>query len=260
MHRRLVITALVATFLAAACGATGATPAPSAGGPVDLTGSWQLASGTVDGAPFPVVADSPITLTVQGTTIGGRAACNQYGGELTVVDGAPRFMMSHMTEMACQEPAMAAEAAFSAALPRVTAASRDGERLTLSGPGVELAFDRLEPPPLAELVGTEWVLESLVVGAAVSSVAGDPATLRLDAGGTFTGGTGCRTFSGKWIQADGGIRPAELRMDQTDCDPALQPQDGHVVGVLEGFRASIDGQTLTLTGDGGAGLVYRAAG
>ena len=138
MHRLLLIAALAASLVAAACGSAAT---PSAGGPVDLTGTWQLASGTVDGAAFPVVPGSQVTLTVQGTTIGGRAACNQYGGELTVVDGAPRFSMTHMTEMACEEPVMAAEAAFGAALPRITGAARDGDRLTLTGQGVELVFE-----------------------------------------------------------------------------------------------------------------------
>ena len=138
MTRLLLITVFAASLIVTAC-ASAATP--SAGGPVDLTGSWQLASGTVDGAAFPLVADAPITLTVQGTSISGRAACNQYGGELSVVDGGPRLSMTHMTEMACEEPAMAAEAAFSAALSRITEAGRDGGRLTLTGPGVDLIFE-----------------------------------------------------------------------------------------------------------------------
>jgi hypothetical protein len=45
---------------------------------------------------------------------------------------------------------------------------------------------------------------------------------------------------------------------QGECPADLAEQDGHIVGVLEGFRASIDGQQLTLTGDGGEGLIYRA--
>lgn len=259
MHR-VLLSAAFAALLVAACTAAGA-PSPSVAGPIELTGDWQLASGTVDGAPFPMPAGAQITLTVKGTTIGGRAACNHYGGDLVVdADGTPRFNVSSMTEMACEEPVMAAESAFLAAMSRIRDVGRDGDRLTLRGQGLELVFDRLAPPPVAELVGTDWVLESLVDGDAVSSVAGDPASLRFDAGGTVAGGTGCRTFSGKWIEANGGITFPEWGMDQTECDPALQSQDSHVVGVLEGFRVAIDGHTLTLMGDGGQGLVYRAAG
>jgi heat shock protein HslJ len=139
MHRLLTFIVLASAVVVVGC-----TPreTPATAGPVSLEGDWHLASGTVDGAPFPIVAESPITLTVQGTEITGRAACNQYGGTLSVVDGGPRLSMTSMTEMACEEPAMAAEAAFSAALPRVTAAARDGERLTLTGQGLELVFER----------------------------------------------------------------------------------------------------------------------
>jgi hypothetical protein len=45
-----------------------------------------------------------------------------------------------------------------------------------------------------------------------------------------------------------------------ECAPDLADQDGHIWSVLEGFRASVEGDTLTLTGDGGVGLIYRARG
>ena len=115
----------------------------------------------------------------------------------------------------------------------------------------------LTPPvPVADLVGTDWVLESLISGDAVASVAGKPATLRLAAARTFSGSTGCRTFTGRWVEANGGITPTDLAMDG-ECPPELAAQDGHIVGVLEGFRVSIDGDVLTITGNGGEGLSYR---
>lgn len=256
MHRVWVLATLMAASIVAGCGVT---PAPSPAPPIDLSGDWQLDRGTVDSAPFPVVDDAPITFSVKGTEIGGRSACNHYGGVIVMDGGGPRFEMTSMTAMACEQPVMAAEAAFVAVLPRLSGATRDGDLLMLTGQGVELVFGRLEPPPLAEVVGTVWVLDSLVVSDVAASAAGDQATLRLGAGGTLAGGTGCRTFSGRWVPANGGITVTELAMDQTECDPALAQQDGHVVGVLEQFRASVDGQTLTLTGDRGNALVYRAS-
>jgi heat shock protein HslJ len=259
MTSRSPSIALIIGVIVAGCSVGSASPpAPSAGGMVDATGDWQLASGVVDGAPFPIVADAPITFAVTGTQVGGRSACNHYGGEIVFENGQVKLRSTGMTQMACPDPIMAAEAAFHAALARITGATRDGDRLVLSGPGVELTFDRLPPVPVAEMVGTDWVLESLVLGDAVSSVAGERATLRLDAGGTFKGSTGCRTFSGKWVLANGGVTPTDLGMDQTECPAALADQDSQVVGVLEGFRAAVDGQQLTLTGERGQGLIYRA--
>jgi len=246
-------------FLIGVAGCSASTPAPSAGGGVDATGDWQLTSGVMDGAPFPVVPDAPITLTVTGTQIGGRSACNHYGGEIVVENGNVRLRVSSMTEMACLEPAMAAEAAFHAAIGRIAGATRAGDRLILSGPDVELTFDRMAAVPIAELVGTDWVLESLISGDVVSSVAGEAATLRLEPGGTFAGSTGCRRFRGRWVTANGGIAPTDFGMEGTECPASLADQDGHIAAVLGGFRASVDGRMLTLTGDGGDGLVYRTA-
>ena len=141
MQRAGILATVVMSIVLGACDTS--APDPSGAGPVDVTGHWQMTSGTIDGVVLAVLDDAPITLSVTGTQISGRAACNQYGGEVTVEDGRPRFSLTSITEMACPEPAMAAEAAFTAALPRVVDAARDGDRLTLSGPGVELAFDRL---------------------------------------------------------------------------------------------------------------------
>jgi heat shock protein HslJ len=246
-----VFRILVAAILVVGCG-------ESTSSPVDVSGVWQLTGGTVDGAPFPVVPDAPVTLSVAGSEIGGRSPCNHYGGRIVVDGGGSRFEMTSMTAMACEQPVMAAEAVFVAALPRIRGATLDGDRLILAGTGVELTFDRLPPVPVADMVSRDWVLESLISGDMASSPAGEPATLRLEASGTIGGSTGCRTFRGRWVLANGGVMPTDFGMDQTECPPQLAEQDSHVVGVLEGFRVSVDGQQLTLAGDRGRGLIYRA--
>lgn len=259
----LPIALLAAALSLAACG-TPTTPSPTAppdggGGMVDATGDWILVEGTAGGAPIPIVAGSDITMSVAGSQISGRSACNQYGAEIIVADGAIRFGLMSMTAMACDDPVMAAEASFVAALDDVRGASLDGDRLTLAGDGVSLVFERLAPPPTADIVGTTWVLDTLFTADAATSVMGDRATLRLDEDGSLTGSTGCRTFTGRWTEANGEIVFADYAMDQTECDPALSDQDGHVVGVLgDGFRATVDGQRLTLTAQRNQGLGYVA--
>jgi heat shock protein HslJ len=164
-----------------------------------------------------------------------------------------------MTAMGCEEPAMAAESAFMAALAVVeTIGGADGQ-LVLRGPRVELRFDALAPPPTADLVDTTWVLDTLFVGDIASSPLGDPATLELRSDGTFSGSTGCRTFSGEWLEQGAQIIAPSFGMDQADCPPELSQQDGHVVTVIgDGFVPTVEGDLLTLTDPGGVGLVYRA--
>ncbi len=147
------VVVAIAIFLLAAC-TTGPAPstagspsAPGASGGtgdgmLDASGDWRLVEGSSGGVAIPIVPDADITLTVEGSRVSGRAACNQYGGEVVVADGQVRFGPLAMTEMACDEPLMTAEAAFLGAMGDVRAASLDDDRLTLTGDGVQLVFER----------------------------------------------------------------------------------------------------------------------
>jgi heat shock protein HslJ len=272
MNIRLALgSALI--VIVAACGGGTATPsasspgspapsdAPNPGssaGAFDSSGPWLLTSGSADGQPIPIVDGTRITFEVQGANVSGQSACNQYFGSIVVDGGIVRIDGLGGTEMACEEPVMQSEAAYLAALARVTAARQDGEALVLLGDGVELRFERLQPPPTAEIVGTDWILESLVMGDAVASTIGEPAMLVLRDDGTLAGFTGCRTFEGRYVVSGDEVEFTDFALDG-ECAGGPADQDAHIVDVLEGgFRASADGQMLTLAGDGNVGLIYRA--
>jgi heat shock protein HslJ len=157
-------------------------------------GSWQLVSGTLDGVAIPLVESHPVTLEVVAGEVGGTAACNHYG--VVFVANGPTEMS--MTAMACEPEVMRSETAYMTAISRADDAFVEVERLVVTGDGVELTFTRLDSVPVADLVGTTWVLESLVRGDSVSSVAGDRATLVLHDDGTFEGSTGCRSIGGRY--------------------------------------------------------------
>lgn len=252
MRSSVVVIALVL----AACRPTGAVPTPSAVGEIELAGPWELIAGT----DVPIVDDHPITLTFTGSDVGGVSACNQYGGRVSLEGGSFTIAELGMTDMGCEPAILAAEEAYLAAIVQVDRAALDGNELVLSGPDVELRFARLAEPPTAELVAQEWVLETLFVGDVASPAQGAPATLELASDGTFTGSTGCRSFSGQWIEAGNQIDAPIMGMDEQECPADLQAQDGHVGSVVgDGFVPTIDGDLLTLTDPGSIGLVYRAA-
>jgi heat shock protein HslJ len=257
--RRATIALLALAGLLAACGASQSDPSDPEASDGGVIGDWVLTGGSIDGDDAPVLPDHRITMTITGSTIGGSAGCNSYGGEITM--GADGLHVDNLlqTEMACEEPAMAAEAAYMAALVRVREIVRDGEELVARGDGVELRFAALPPPPTAELVGTTWVLDTMLVGDVAASPMGEPATLELSEDGTFTGSTGCRTFSGEWIEQGDQIQAPSWSMDQTTCPAELSTQDDHVVSVIgDGFIPTIEGDLLTLLDPGGIGMVYRA--
>lgn len=234
---------------------------PVSSGPFlpSMEGSWELVSGTVDGTPIPIVEGHPITLDVSGDGFGGIAACNHYGA---VIDpppapGEPYEIFS--TAMAClDEGVMESEMAYLAAVERVAGAAEDGDELVLLGEGTELRFRATEPPPVASMTGTVWVLEGLIEGDAVSSVMGEPATLELFTDGSVLGSTGCRTLAGRYEISGADVVFTELTMSG-ECSDELAFQDNHVTSVLgDGFDARIDGANLTLTSRGHLGLLYRA--
>ncbi len=225
----------------------------SAGGP---DGVWVLVSGV------PTVQGAAITISFDGSQIGGRAACNTYGGTASIGDGTIAIPAGgpggtfFMTEMGCEPQVQASEQAFVDAIFAVTAWSIDGGQLVLSGPAVTLVFDPVAPIATSDLVGTEWVLQSLIDGDAATSVAGDEATLLLSEDGTVAGSTGCRTLSGTWVVRSGEVFFPEFSADGA-CPPDLAGQDGFIVGVLgDGFRPDISGNRLEVTDASGQGLIY----
>jgi len=155
---------------------------------------------------------------------------------------------------------MESERLYLEALAGVESLSMEGDRLTLGGEGIELVYVALPPVPAEALTGTVWVLDSLILGDSVSSVGGERATLELFSDGSMLGSTGCRSLSGSYVITGAEVTITEMAAEG-DCPAQLQDQDNQVVTVLgDGFRAGVDGDTLTVTSSGDQGLVYWAEG
>lgn len=267
-HRSLVLALAAALLALTGCGGGGSggvTARPGAGGSPD--GSWTLVSGTgPDGALAPVAGRAP-TLTVDGATVGGTAPCNSYGAT-AAVDDRGGFAVSGLaaTEMACAEPAVTAlEAAYLAAFRAVRTAAVDGDRLVLTGRGVELRYERAPVVPDAPVEGTRWLIEGLVSGtgdsASVSSPVGEP-FLRLQ-DGLLTGNGGCADLAGTYTLDGGRLVVADLRPARAagaDCGPENVAQDEVVAQLLRGpLTVEVRERTMTLTG-AAAGLSLFAPG
>lgn len=227
---------------------------------VDAVGDWQLEAGVLDGRPLPLLVQHPVTMLVEPDRVSGTAACNHYGAQLQQAGASFRLAELGGTAMGCEPAVMDLETAVLRALGRVTTAARVDGRLLLSGPGVELRFVASETIEPGALIGTEWTLDTLLQRDVASSAGGDPATLVLDADGTFTASTGCRTLAGRYIVRGGEILVTQMLANGT-CPPDLEAQDGQVIEVLgDGFRPTVEGERLTLTDPGGLGLGYANAG
>ena len=140
-----VLVALVTAFvLLPACGATHEGGSRSG----DVEGEWKLVSGVGPDGKIETVDGYPITLALVGGEISGTAACNSYGGSVTIRDD--RFVIEQLskTEIACTaEGVMASEDAYVRALQDVDRIRYVSGRLVLAGRSTELEFERVESLP-----------------------------------------------------------------------------------------------------------------
>lgn len=219
-------------------------------------GTWRLVVGEVDGTPLALVATHPVTLRVDGDTVGGTSACNSYGGTLRLDGNRASIDEIYMTEMACiEDGVMELEAAYLEALGLIDTAAVDGVHLVLSGEGVTLRFEVVEPEPDALLIGTTWLLETLVDGETASTPAAD-ASIRFEEDGTVTGHNGCNGFGGTYDPDDGF---SDLFQTLIGCMDAVADQETHFMGVLGSQPTlAIEGSQLTITAPDGRALVFRS--
>ncbi|MFP5342753.1 MAG: META domain-containing protein [Candidatus Limnocylindria bacterium] len=77
--------------------------------------SWTVVS--IDGAP--TLPDSPPTLDFTPDGLSGTTGCNRYGGTFRTERDAFSAVLGVMTEIDCDDPRSAQEAAFVAALAKV---------------------------------------------------------------------------------------------------------------------------------------------
>ncbi|MCW2699891.1 MAG: uncharacterized protein JWQ45_1426 [Blastococcus sp.] len=254
--RRCAFLVLIVVLAACADPAGSREPAIPA---THLFGEWELVEGLSGDTQLPQPAGRRATITVDADHVGGTSFCNNYGSSYRV--SGSRFILHGLggTDMACEPDVMTAETAYLRALAAVEDATVEDEELRLTGGGTLLRYQRVPAVPVSDVVGTRWVLETLVDGEIAGSVAGEPAVLVLARDGGLSGSTGCRAFSGRWAGTGDALAFSELHAEGA-CPADVRSQDEQVLAVLDGgATTSVDADRLTLTRSDGLGLVYRGS-
>lgn len=265
---------LLALFLAAsACGqeripqagAADSTSTSTASEPWGRT--FLSTSVTENGQPKPLVQGTRITLNFfnDGHRLGAQAGCNQMGGPASFQGG--RLVVNDMatTEMGCDPPRHAQDEWLARFLTSKPSWARSGTTLTLDNGSVRVVLeDREVADPDRPLLGTKWVVDTIVEREAASSVpAGVEAYLTFEDGKSFRGNTGCNGMGGNSVvdEPRSTITFSEVITTKMACDDDRMRVERAVLATLDGdVRYQIDADVLRLDGSGGRGLRLRAAG
>ena len=139
----------------------------------------------------------------------------------------------------------------------------DGDALRLeSGTTIIELTDREAADPDRPLETTQWQLDGIVDGDAVSSVpAGAGATLQFEDGQVRFAIEGCNQGGGDVTIADTTIEIGQMTTTLMGCASPAADVEAAVTSVLAGeITYAVEAGNLTLTHPSGRGLVLRAAG
>ncbi|NCC31381.1 MAG: META domain-containing protein [Chloroflexia bacterium] len=214
-----------------------------------LNGAAPLSEGTPISAEF----------DTEGS-VAGSAGCNRYFAGYTVADGTLSITQAGSTMMACEDALMAQEQAFLEQFGRATSYAIDGNTLTITlDDGATLVFERAEEEVTTnELTGTNWTLTSINGEAPLSE--GAPISAEFDSEGRITGSAGCNRYFADYTVANGTLSISQAGSTRMACEEAIMAQEQAFLDQLS--RATsyvIDGETLTITIDDGATLVFEQA-
>ncbi|MDL2344574.1 META domain-containing protein [Deinococcus sp. MIMF12] len=261
------LTTLTTLALAGAhqsASAQSAAAQPAAAQAPALSGiTWTLVLTQQDGRTFAPVGAGRPTLRLDGRTASGSAGCNTYRGAYASRADVLRFGPLATTRRACAAAVGAGETRFLNLMGQVTGYQLSGQTLTLfAGPRDRLTFRAggaaTTPPEATVSLNGSWQLAG---GTALRPLAENVPSLTF-AGNQVSGSAGCNRLTGS-VQAQAGrVTFGPLATTRRACAPAVNAQESAFLRFLgeSSLRASVQGQTLTLTAASGRTLVFRRVG
>jgi len=264
--RRALPLAAAAVVLAAcllAAGCTGQAPGGQDNTTVPETvldgTAWDLLSYEQNGSMKDALEGTTVTLVFGGNaTLSGSAGCNLYSASYTVNGPAIAVGLVVSTLMYCDEPGvMEQESAYLGLLGAVKSFSIEGEKLTLMDENgtVVLVFAKTVRPEPEPLVGTNWTLESIHAGDAVTSViAGTTVTAVFGEDGKVTGSAGCNRYFASYNVSGMSLSIDQIGSTKMSCTTpdGIMNQEITYLNILGDVKSyAIEGCRLELLDEGG---------
>jgi heat shock protein HslJ len=255
--RKISLLLLGVLLLAASCGGN-----RSGSGQWPTGRTFLSTSVTEHGKDRPLVGGTRIELRFAEGRLMARAGCNHLDGDGRIEDN--RLVVDELgtTDMGCEPGRMAQDSWLSEFLSARPTWELSGDDLVLRDADTQIRLtDRRLADPDRPLIGTRWIVDSIISRDTVSSVpAGVEAYLQLDTAGGFQGSTGCVRITGSAAVRAERITFSLGNTPSLGCTGAAAALQSAVLGVLRGeVGYRIEATRLTLTGADGAGLGLRAA-
>ena len=258
MRLALAVAAL-SLLLLVGCGSRAAS-----GGLNDLRGRTFLSTGvTENGQLKQLVSGTRIRLSFgeEGRRIAANAGCNHLGAEARIEDGRLLAGEMGMTAMGCDGGRGEQDAWLAKFLADKPTIRVSGTELVLANNTTEIRLlDRTVADPDRPLIGTRWVVESVIDRDTASSIPqGAVAQLVLNADGSFTGNTGCNQMGGGAVIAAPTIRFAGVFTTKMACEEGRMRLEQAVLSVLrDDVSYEIEADQLRLRHASEQGLDLRA--
>jgi heat shock protein HslJ len=256
----VIVCLVIVIPLLIAAGCTGKEPVPS---DLRLNGTrWTLTGYAADGTLRQVINGSPVTLEFSNDgRITGSAGCNHYFAGYGMKGTTITIGQAGSTEMYCAVTGvMDQESAYLALLSRAASVTAGNDRLTLAdakGTTI-LSFTRIVPPAPEPLVGTNWTLDSVYSGDAVSSViAGTTITAVFGKDGSVTGSAGCNHYFASYNVSGTSMTIGSAGSTKMYCTgPGVMQQESTYLASLSRAAAfTITGNRLSLAEANGTTLL-----
>ena len=252
----MVVGALTASLLLAACNSGGGASSATGGTGGKIEGvTWALTS-YVDGAtlknvPAGVYADAKF---VNGN-VSGSAGCNRYNGPAKISGATIAVTGLISTKMACPPPASNVEDAYLADLQKSATFTATADALTIfDATGAKLLVYAAAPSGIA--TGVTWHAIGYNNGKqAVSLVAaGSDPTAVFATDGTISGNATCNTYSGSYKIDGDKITIGPLASTMMACaSEELNAQEAAFLAALQSATTyGVEGKTLELRDAAGA--------
>ena len=198
--------------------------------------TWQLAAPAGQSSGLAGADRRPATARFEGGRISGFSGCNQYMGAYTLHRDSVVIGPLAGSMMACPEPQMKFEQAFTSALTGTLRFAISADQLTLTpASGVPLVF-QAEPAP--SLLGVHWSVTGFNNGrhAVVSPLTGSTLTMTFDKG-QVKGSSGCNTYRAAYTSEGNRLSIGPVVSTRQACSAeGVMQQEREFLAALESVK------------------------